>query len=212
MAQGADRIAKAVFIEAPQDAPEKVYFAAPNQPGIEVALPTRNFSPDIELPAGNLTYAVLPRPLAEGEAIPKGAPLVKIPEAWSRCYLLFLFHSENKFLPIKVIPIDGSAKNFPLGDSRIVNLSKAMVMGKFGENVVRIRPGKIEDLKAPIKKFGPYLVAIDFLMKGDEKSTALSRTTWQHDPLSRKVVLITEPEGVKFPRLRTLQDRVKVEQ
>lgn len=209
---GADRIAKAVFIEPPKGAPDVVYFVAPEKEAIEVALPSRTFSPDVELPAGDLVFAVLPRALGEGDAIPEGAPMVKIPKAWSRCYLLFTFQKDNKVFPIKVHPIDGSLNEFPPGQSRIVNLSPAMVRGKFGDEVVQVRPGGIENLEAPMKDFGAYPVAIDFLMKGDKKSQPLTRTSWQHNPRSRQVVLVTKPAGVKYPRIRALQDRVKVEE
>lgn len=208
---GADRIAKAVFVDPPKNAPEKVYLVAPEQAAIEVPLISRRFSPDITLPKGDLVFAVLPRPLAEGEVIPKGAPTVKIPENWSRCYLLFIVQKTNKVFPLEVIPIDGSLNSFPIGHSRIVNLSLAMVKGKFGAELVAISPGKIENLDPPIKEFGHYPVVVDFMMKGDKASQPLARTTWQHNPKSRQVVLITKPGGVKYPRFKVLQDRVKVE-
>jgi len=211
-AWGADRIAKSVFIEPPKGAPETVYFVAPETEAVEIALPSRTFSPDVILPAGDLVFAVLPRTLAEGEAIPKGAPMVKIPKSWSRVYLLFKVQKENKVFPIEVIPIDGSLGKFQAGHSRIVNLSPAMVKGKFGDEIVSIMPGRIEDLKPPINELGPFPVMIDFMMKGDKKSKPLTRTNWQHDPMSRQVVLITKPAGVKYPRVRALQDRIKPEE
>ncbi|MEP4078368.1 hypothetical protein [Haloferula sp.] len=207
---GADRIAKAVFIEPPKGAPEKVFFVALEKDAIEVPLPRRNFSPDVKLPKGDLVYAILPRPLGEEEPIPKGAPTVKIPSDWSRCYLLFNFDKDNKVFPLEVLAIDGSLNKFPPGDSRFVNLSQAWVKGKFGDKPIAISPGKIKNVEAPIKEFGPFYVALDYMEKGDEKSTPLERTNWQHNPRSRQVVLITKAAGSRYPTISALQDRVKV--
>ncbi|MFC7337241.1 hypothetical protein ACFQY0_08640 [Haloferula chungangensis] len=204
---GADRIAKAVFIDPPKGAPEKVFLVAPEEDAVEVPLQSRAFSADLALPKGDLVLAILPRPLAEGEAVPKGAPTVRIPEGWSRCYLLFTVDTKNKVFPLKAIPIDGSLNNFPVGHSRIVNLSLAMVKGKFGEDIITIPPGKIENLKPQMKDIGAYPVMVDFMMKGDPKPQPLARTNWQHNPLSRQVVLITKPTGVKYPQFKVFQDR-----
>lgn len=206
----ADRVAKAVFIEPPNGAPDEVYLVAPEQSVIKASLPSRTFSPDIVLPKGDLVLAVLPKPLGEDEGIPAGAPTIEIPKTWSRVYLLFIHDRENKVFPLKVVPIDGSKNQFPAGDTRIVNLSAAMVRGQFGDKVVGVRPGKVGDLDAPINEFGPYPVSIDFMMKGDTKPSPLARTTWQHDPDSRQVVLITDPDGGKRLRIRALSDRVRV--
>ena len=205
----AERTAKSVFIEAPGDAPKKVFLVALEEDAIEVPLPTRAFSPEIELPNGDLVFAVLPRPLAEDEEIPAEAPKVRIPKDWTHCYLLFTFEKTNKVFPVKVIVIDGSANEFPLGHTRIVNLSEARVRGKFGEQILNIEPKKIKTLEPQRKDRGAFPVAIDYLEKGAEKSRPLTRTNWQHDPRSRKVLLITKPAGVKFPRIRGIQDRVR---
>lgn len=211
-ASAADRIAKAFFVDPPSVAPEKVFLVAPEQPAIEIPLPSRVWSQDIILPKGDLVFAVLPRVLAEDEVIPKEAPKVRIPAGWSRCYLLFTVETSNKFFPLKVTPINGSSDTFPIGDSRIVNLSHAMVKGKFGKQIVTISPGTIENLDPPIKEYGAYPVVVYFMMRGDKAPQPLARTNWQHNPQSRQVVLITKPDGVKYPRFRVLQDRVPVEE
>ena len=206
-----DRIAKAVFIDPPKDAPRKVYFVALEEESVEVELPRRNFSDEIILPAGDLVYAVLPRELAEGESIPAGVPKVKINKNWDRVYLLFVFDKSKKF-PLKVTPIDGSASKFPAGHTRIVNLSQAKIRGKFGNKELDLAPNTIKNLEPVLNKLGHYPVALNYLEKGEKKSKPLSRTTWQHDPKSRQVILISKPAGARFPQVKSLTDRVVVAQ
>ena len=154
-ASAADRIAKAIFVEPPKDAPEKVFLISADKTGVAIELPSRNFSPDAILPKGDLVLAVLPRLLGEDEEIPKGAPVVRIPKEWSRTYLIFSFSKDNKVFPVEILPVDGSLNKFPLGESRIVNFSKANIKGQFGDKSVVVRSNQVVDLEAPRRDFGP---------------------------------------------------------
>lgn len=211
-ASGADRIAKAIFVEPPEDSPEKIYLISAEKNSIEVALPSRNFSPDIVLPQGDLVLAILPRLLSEDEQIPKGAPMVRIPKEWSRTYLIFAFTKDNKVFPMEALPVNGSSSVFPLGHTRIVNLSSAMVQGLFGEKVITIKPRAVEAMAPPREDFGSYPVKIDYLMKGDEKPSSLARTKWLHNPQARQIMLITKPATMNRPRIRGIEDYVSVVQ
>ena len=212
LATAADRIAKAIFVEPPKDAPEKVFLISADKTGIEIELPSRNLSPDIVLPKGDLVLAVLPRMLSEDEEIPKGAPIIRIPKAWSRTYLVFAFSKANKVFPIEVLPVNGSVSQFPLGHSRIINFTPAMVKGQFGENIITVGPNKVEDMAPPRRDFGAYPVNVDYIMKGDEKPTSLMRSRWQHDPQSRQLLLITMSPTAKYPRIRGIQDKIPVQE
>ena len=80
-------------------------------------------------------------------------------------------------------------------------------MGKFGEELITVRPGKTASLKPPISKFGDYPVAIDCVFPGDKKPTAICRSSWQHDPEVRQILFVTPAPGFKVPRVWGILDR-----
>lgn len=206
---------RAVFLSPPKNAPKKAYLFSPGKV-LEVELPRRNFSPEVKLSAGELTFAVLSSPPVEGQEIPQSAPLIKIPEDWSRCYLIFVSDAKNQVFPARVLPINASESRFPLGHSRIINASNATVAGDFGGELVKIAPGKIETIKPPklmSDSEGAYRVKIDCLMKGEEEPFALSRTSWRHDPNSRQILFVVNPPKGKgkWPKIWGVTDRITTE-
>ena len=211
-ALGADRIAKAVFIEPPKGSPKTVYLITPDKGAIEVPLTSRNFSPAIELPPGDLVLPVLPRPLAEEEAVPKGAPTVKIPSTWGRTYLVFSFDKKNKVFPLKIVPINGSNSEFPLGHSRIINFSDALIAGKFNDKEVGVRPNEVKNISPPLNKVGDYQIEVRFLKKGEKEWAPLLQTAWLHNPAARQIIFVTSPATSRYPRVRALEDRGEIKE
>ena len=206
MPSTAARKARAIFI-SPGGSPlqKAVLFTGAHYADVE--LPQRNLSPEVDLPDGDLLVAILPSPLAEGEKLPAEAPKIKIPAAWARCILLFFPDPSNRVFPARVLPVNASAADFPKGHTLIYNVSTAAIMAKFGDVLVSVKPGGIASLKPPIPGFGDYLVAIDCLLPGDTKPTAICRSSWQHDPDVRQILFITPTPGLKFPRVWGLPDR-----
>jgi hypothetical protein len=202
----AARKARAMFIQPAGEALEKAILFT-GKAYVEVELPQRNFSPEVDLPDGELVLAVLRKPLDAGQEVPADAPQVKIPEAWSRCLLLFFPDPSNKFFPARVIPVNASAADFPKGHTLVYNVSSAAVMGKFGSEVVTVRPGKSASLKPPVANFGDYPVEIDCIFPGDEKPSSVCRSTWQHDPEARQILFVTPAPGYKVPRVWGILDR-----
>ena len=173
---------------------------------VELELPQRNLSPAVEIPKGELYLAALPKPPASLEEIPQGAPKIRIPEAWQRCVLMFISDPDNPVFPARVIPINGGGEDFPKGSTRIYNISKYTVGGKFNELGVVIEPGKSATFGAPIQEFGSYPVAIDFIAKGDSKPTALFRSHWPHDPEARQILFVVPQVGKARPRIWGVRD------
>ncbi len=196
----AARKARAIFIQPPGGAPGKaVLFSSTRSEEIE--LPARNLSPEIQLPAGDLSLAVLTHKPAAGEAINPNSPLVKIPEAWDRCILLFFPDPENKAFPAKVIPVNASKSDFQLGETLIYNVTPATVLARFADRVYRIDPGKSAVIAPPLAGFGSYPVAIDCTLPGETQPTAICRSSWQHDPEARQILFVTPTPGRSIPRV-----------
>lgn len=201
----AARKARAIFIQPPGGAPEKaVLFSSTRSEEIE--LPSRNLSPEIQLPAGNLSLAVLTRTPATGEAVNPNSPLVKIPEAWDRCILLFFPDPGNKVFPAKVIPVNASKSDFRLGETLIYNVAPATVLARFGDKTYRIEPGKSTVVAPPIAGSGSYQVSIDCTLPGETQPTAVCRSSWQHEPEARQILFVTPTPGRKIPRVWGILD------
>jgi hypothetical protein len=202
----ADRKVRAIFIQPPGGSPEKAVLFSPAKSD-EIELPTRNLSPEIPLPGGDLTLAVLTKAPAAGEKVNPEAPVVKIPEAWDRCILLFFPDPQNKAFPAKVIPVNASDAGFALGQTLIYNVTPATVVAKLGERVSQVGPGKSTVIPPPIAGFGSYPVAIDCTVPGNPEPAAICRSSWQHDPDARQILFVTPDPGRKVPRIWGVLDR-----
>ena len=203
------REARTFFVQPPKKAPEKV-FLINTKTAIEVTLPSRNLSPEVDLPKGELVFAILSKPLEEGQELPKAAPRVKIPETWSRCYLLFSYDKSNKFFPLKAVAINASGADFPKGSSRMINAtSEATVAARFGKEKVELKPGKAATVKAPRTGAGAFEVEIFSKKPDSERRSILCQSKWVHEPESRQLILAVDVPGQKKPRVFSLSDVIQ---
>ena len=196
---------KAIFVQPPDDVPEQAVLVV-GKKFLEIELPQRNFSPEVELPAGEMLVGVLPTKPEKPE-MPPGAPNFKIPETWTDCILLFFHDPTNKVFPAKIIPVNASSANFPLGDTVIFNVSTATVVAKFGQITTQVKPGQSATVKPPRSGSGDYPVAIDCTFPGESTPIALCRSTWQHEAQARQVLFVTPMPGQKNPRIWGVLDR-----
>jgi hypothetical protein len=202
----AARKVRAIFIQPGQAVPETAVLHDGKQ-GFEVELPRRNFSPAAEAPDGDLDLVCLRSEPSAGQALPAGAPRVKIPKEWKRCLLLFFPDPKNPVFPARIIAVNASDDEFKPGESLLFNVSPATVRGKFGDNIVKASPGEKVVIPAPIKRKGDFLVAIDSAMPGDKEPTPICRTTWRHEPDARQILFVTPEPGISIPRVWGILDR-----
>ncbi len=172
-----------------------------------IDLPQRNLSAEVVLADGDLVLAALASPPANLEEIPKGAPLVRIPASWERCFLIFLGDPTNEVFPVRVIPVNAGVLNFPQGSTRVFNLSETLLGGAFGGRRIVVKPGETATFEAPIRDFGSYPVAIDCLPKGETRPRAICRSTWQHDPAARQILFVVPQNGRIIPRVWGVLDQ-----
>ncbi len=196
---------KAIFVQPPVDVPERAMLIV-GQKYLDIELPRRNLSAELEMPSGALVVAVLPQKPTQPE-LPVGTPTFQIPETWTNCILLFFHDPANKVFPAKIIPVNTSASDFALGHTLIFNLSSATVTGKFGEEIAMVKPGQSVNVKPPRAGSGDYLVAIDCAYPGDPEPTALCRSTWQHESGARQILFVTPLPEQKIPRIWGVLDR-----
>ncbi len=201
------RTIRSVFLQAPRNAPEValLYPSEAAGEGVEVTLPGRNLSPEVELPAGDLTFYVLSNaPIEDGE-IPAGAQKISIPAAWENCTIIFIPDRKNVVFPGQAIVVNSTNDNFPKGDTIVYNLSNVQFTGNFGKEVVRLRPKKSGIFKAPLPVAGVYPVAMDCVLPTKEKRT-ITRTRWVHNPDARQILFVTPNRDKGIPRVWSVLD------
>jgi hypothetical protein len=199
------RTVKAIFVGPSEDVPEKAVLVVVGK-YLDIDLPQRNLSAAIEIPGGDLAVGVLPAKPAQPD-IPAGMPTFQIPESWTQCILLFFHDPSNKVFPARILPVNSSAANFPLGHTVIFNASSAGVIAKFGGETVQVAPGKSATVKPPRSDSGDYPIAIDCIQPGEKQPVALCRSTWQHDADARQILFVTPMPGRKIPRIWGVLER-----
>ena len=200
---------KAIFVQPASEVPETALLVV-NQKFVDISLPRRNLSDAVELELSNepgkSTIAVLPgKP--NGPEIPLDAPKFTIPPTWTRCILLFFHDANNKIFPARIIPVNTSNADFPLGHILIYNVSTATVVAKLGTETVKILPGKSASVKPPRSDSGAYPVAIDCALPGDKQPTALCRSKWQYESKARQILFIVPQPEQNDPRIWGILDR-----
>lgn len=204
----ADRSVRSIFFKRPVEIAENaVLFHAGGS--IPVSLPSMSLSDPASLPAGDLVLAALPYAPTQGSPIPPGAPLVRIPAAWSQVLLLFFPDPANKIFPVRVLPYDGSIGSFKPGEMLCLNLSNAVVGGTLGEVKFRISPGKSAVLKTSLSQAGDYPVAVDCMLNGETHPRPLCRTVWRHDLETRQILFIVNADDRPVPRIWSVVESLK---
>lgn len=200
------RSIRTIIVDPQVDSPEKVFLYDGKQ-YVEAPLAIKSLSQEITIPGGDLNLVVLPGMLKGDAKVPADAPKISIPEAWNRCILLFFPDPSNGLVKTRVIPLNANPADFPLGSTRIFNVSSAAIFAKFGKEAVKITPGQVTTVAAPRAGFGPYEIAVDCMIPGETKPRALCRSFWQHDPKARQIMFVTPTAHSPKPNMWGVLDR-----
>lgn len=200
------RKARAIFIQPPDTTLGSVMLYTGKE-YVEIELPSRNLSPEVDLPDGELTTFALTARLPAGQSVPAEAPKFVIPENWKRCILLFFPDPSRRPLPVRIIPVNASTTDFPMGHTKIYNVTQSTVAAKFGDEIVKIAPGQTASYKAPVSGYASYPVAIDCQFPGEKDPLAVCRTNWQNEPEARQIMFVTPAPGYKVPRIWGILDK-----
>ena len=201
------RTVRAIFLQPPAGAPDKAFLFTGSKSS-EIALPSRNLSPEITIPNGELTLAILPASLPEGGEVPEGAQTMKIPEAWKRCILIFLPAPKRSVFPANVLLVNSSDANLPKGHTFVCNLTDNTFLGKFAElPILQVKPRGTATFKPPLKKVGQYPVAINCILPETQEKVSVVRSTWAHYPDARQILFVIPNPGDKSPNIWSVWDR-----
>ncbi len=204
-AEKSTRSCRIIFLEAPDDAPEKIFLSD----GVsmrEVELPRMNLSDIYPLAEGDITLRMFSQKITDLAAVPTSAPSATIGADVKDFYLLVSTDPANKIAPVKMSVINANAANFKKGQMLWFNLTKNKVGGRVGERDLAMDANSKTILDAPSRKNGDYNVNLTFRMPGDERLFPLCETKWQFDDRTRNIYFIIPVAGSRSPRILGFPD------
>jgi len=207
-AEKSARTCRILFIAAAGDVPATLHLFD-GKTAQEVELTRMGFSPIYKISPEAVGLALLSTPPpATGAAsgIPEGAPTVRLAESIHDFYLIVSSDPSNQVAPVKMQVIDADVANFKHGQMLWFNLTKNKVGGIVGTRKLVIEPNARLILDAPASGLEEYHVNIHFVEPGKERAEPLCETNWFHDPRSRSVLFIMQPEGSMIPRIQGFPD------
>jgi hypothetical protein len=197
----AERVVRSIYYQGSEDAPRKAFLYGVSGKHVEVTFPRSNISDAVKLPDGGENFFLVPEVLPEDGVIPKNAPRVGIPKAWTLSALLISKDASNPVLPVRATPVNMSDSVFKPGEMLWINLTDITVGGRIGDTKLLLKPKSNGLLKTPKSERGDYPVVIDCLIPGDKKTRWLVRQTWRHNPRARQLVFV---QPLEPPRIATL--------
>ncbi|MGJ8725929.1 MAG: hypothetical protein ACSHYB_15350 [Roseibacillus sp.] len=145
-----------------------------------------------EIPAqvvgDKLTFAI-PSDSPTGETSYRTIGVGKLPSG-NRLAAIFI-PSGNKEMPYRVLVIDESEQNFPMGSTMIVNLSPENTRITLGEHDKTVAPGKIQKfpIATKVNDLNQATARIYVPIEGERKWRAVSSTTWRALPNLRNLAI-----------------------
>lgn len=209
-AEKAARSCRILFLNAPDDAPEKLHLFD-GAGSREVELTRMGFSPVYQVGAAATALALLPSapPASKAGAappVPEGAPVAALAESITDFYLIVTSDPANKVAPVKIQVIDAGAASFKRGQMLWFNLTDNKVGGAVGSRKLLLGPHSRLILDAPATGMEDYHVNIGFQPPGQTAAEPLCETNWSHDPRSRGVFFVLKPANSIIPRILGFPD------
>ena len=209
-AEKSARTCRILFIAAPESALKTLYLFD-GKTAQEVELTRMGFSPIYKVSPEAVSLALLPTAPptpATGAAsvIPAGAPVAGIAASIRDFYLIVFSDPANRVAPVKMQVVDADTANFKPGQMLWFNLTQNKVGGIVGTRKLAINPNSRLILEEPASRLEEYHVNIRFVAPGKERPEPLCETNWFHDPRSRSVLFILQPQGSNVPRIQGFPD------
>lgn len=199
------RTCRILFLEGPDSAPSTLHLFDGTR-SQEVELPRLNLSPVYQLPAGNLSLALLPAPLDDPAKLPPGAPDAKVPATVAACYLLLTSDPSNKVAPVRMQVIDAGMDRLRAGQMLWFNLTDHPVGGRIGTEKLAMQPRSTVTLDPPATGAKDYPVDLAYRIAGKEPIYPICETKWLHDPRSRNLAFVFAKPGTRTPRVLVFPD------
>ena len=203
--QAKNRTCRILFLDRPDEAPASLHLFD-GTAAREVDLPSMNLSQVYELPAGDISLALLPAPPLNPKEIPTGAPTITVPAAITDIYLLVMSDPANKVAPVSLQIVDASAAKLLRGQTLWFNLTELTIGGNLGAATIILKPKSRAVMDAPRNDAGDYPVSLAYRKEGKEQPYPICETRWAHDPRNRNLGFVMTKPGSRTPRVLVFPD------
>jgi hypothetical protein len=203
--QAKNRTCRILFLERPDEAPATLHLFD-GTASREVDLPSMNLSQVYELPAGDISLAMLPAPPIDPKVIPAGAPTATVSAAITDIYLLVMSDPANKVAPVSLQVVDASAAKLLRGQTLWFNLTELTIGGKLGSATIILKPKSRAVMEAPRNDAGDYSVSLAYRKEGNEQAYPICETRWAHDTRNRNLGFVMTKPGSRTPRVLVFPD------
>ena len=203
--QAKNRTCRILFLERPDEAPATLHLFD-GTASREVELPGMNLSQVYELPAGDISLAMLSAAPPDPKVIPAGAPSATVPAAITDIYLLVMSDPANKVAPVSLQIVDASAAKLLRGQTLWYNLTELTIGGKLGAASIILKPKSRAIMEAPRNDAGDYPVTLAYRKEGIEQAYPICETRWAHDPRNRNLGFVMTKPGSRTPRVLVFPD------
>jgi hypothetical protein len=204
-AASSPRALRMVYVQAPENAPEKIYLLVGNDAKAvrEMDLPRMSVSTNrCEIPAGVVRVSAAMKKPTRDDPLPANAPFVDIPESMQAPLLVLLPSGDTGPLAFRMLPVEFSADVVP--DSSVVwfNLTERTVYAKLGSAQVVVAPRRSGTVVPSGKVGDNYPVMVDLSPDDGEADTVpFLRARWAKDADRRDLIFVVNDVGRKYPRL-----------
>lgn len=204
------RTCRILFLNAPENAPEKMYLSD-GASALEVELARMSFSPVYEIRVEAEWLALLSsEPAGSGAGrlapIPENTPVVKLDSGVLDFYLIVTSDGRPEHPPLKLQVIRADGEDFGRGKMLWYNLTDHKVGGQLGKRKLLLGGRSRKVVDAPADEIEEYRVSLYFQPPGSDSAEPLCETAWSHDPRSRTVFFVIQPQGAMIPRVIGIPD------
>jgi hypothetical protein len=198
------RTCRLVFPERPNNAP-KIVCLFDGKENQKVFLPSMNFSKVISLPKGDITIMMAKNEITDLENLPKGAPILKIPETVKDFYILVTPDPSNKNLPVKMNLVNAGDGKLVPGKTLWFNLTKHRIVANLGKSKMMVDPKGWSITDGPLPQSGYYRAEFGYQVEAKGKARRITEQQWWHDVNSRHLGFIVSSGG-RLPKIFFFRD------
>lgn len=190
------------------DGVKKVFFKSPSREEEQIEIPLWMGEPseDIELTVqGSTANFYLPGKNAQGETEPK--LVASGPIAKSSRQLFFFIPSGKKEFPYRLKAFDDDLQSFPLGSTRLINLTPTRAHFQLGEIDRVLKPSEVVIVPMPKKlnKYHDFSLLIELETK-DGKRYNVRQTRGKANDTKRDITVVFFDQEAKKPRANFYPD------
>ncbi len=171
----------------------------------KVQLPTMNFSPVIELAAGEITLFMTAEPITDLKDAIDSTPKLVIPADVDDFYIVVSPDAENPAMAIKMEMIILNDEESKPGQTIWMNKTKHRISANLGTSKMTVDPESKIVSEEPAEASGYYKAEFTYQVKGEGEFKKITEQQWWHDAKSRHLAFVVDTDHL-LPKIFIFRD------